>query len=72
MLFEGDVFSTERIEDGITQLAHYWHIKPSDTRDADMTKEYVYDIEIELSNGDVFTFVKSSPFLILDEVTLPE
>ena len=23
LLFEGDVFSTERIEDGITQLVHY-------------------------------------------------
>ena len=72
LLFEGEVISEERTAGGKTEMTHVWHIRPTDTRDADMTKRYVYDIEVELSNGDVFTFIKASPFLILDEVTLPE
>lgn len=36
-----------------------------------MTKSYVYDVQIEFSNGDVFTFIQAASFEIMDEVTLP-
>lgn len=47
-----------------------WWIKPDDTRNADPYTEYYWDAQIELSNGDVFTFIPASRFKILDEVTI--
>lgn len=46
-----------------------WHIKPEDTAQAQMGKTYVYDMEIETAEGDVFTFIPLSSFTVSKEVT---
>lgn len=46
-----------------------WHIKPEDTESAQMGKSYVYDMEIETAEGDIFTFIPLSSFTISKEVT---
>lgn len=46
-----------------------WHIKPEDTAEASMGKSYVYDMEIETEDGDVFTFIPLSSFTVSKEVT---
>lgn len=50
-------------EDAIT-----WHIYPEDTQGAQI-KDYVYDMEVEFSNGDVFTFIPLSKFTLLSDST---
>lgn len=35
------------------------HLLPEDTKNLDQPSEYVYDIQITLSNGDVNTFISS-------------
>lgn len=60
LLFEGRV---EVVDDMLT-----WHIYPEDTKDKDIGV-YVYDAQIELSNGDIFTFIPESSFSITNEVT---
>ena len=47
-----------------------WHIKPEDTAKADPNTEYYWDAQLQVLNGDVFTFIPASRFKILDEVTL--
>ena len=46
-----------------------WHIKPEDTAKASMGKAYVYDMEIETEDGDIFTFIPLSSFTVSKEVT---
>lgn len=46
-----------------------WYLQPSDTKDLPV-KKYWYDVELDLSNGDIFTFIKASPFTLTDEVTM--
>lgn len=46
-----------------------WHIKPEDTNGAQMGKSYVYDMQIETTEGDVFTFIPVSAFTVSKEVT---
>ena len=46
-----------------------WHIKPEDTAEAQMGKSYVYDMEIETAEGDVYTFIPLSSFTVSKEVT---
>lgn len=48
-----------------------WHIYPEDTKDLEV-KTYYYDAQIELANGDVFTFIPASKFKLTDEVTMKE
>ena len=48
-----------------------WWIRPENTRSLEVA-EYVYDIQIELANGDVFTFVPLSKFILLPESTRKE
>lgn len=45
-----------------------WHIQPQDTKTADKD-EYCWDAQIEFSNGDIFTFIPVSKFIILPEIT---
>ena len=45
-----------------------FHIKPEDTNDFSFGK-YVYDVQLTLSNGDVYTIIEPSSFVILSEVT---
>lgn len=59
LLFEGVIERTNGI---------CWHISPSDTADA-AVGEYVWDAQVEFSNGDVFSIIPVSPFIILSEVT---
>lgn len=48
-----------------------WYLRPSDTKDLEIGT-YYWDAELDLSNGDIFTFITSSPFNITDEVTIHE
>lgn len=48
-----------------------WHIRPEDTKDAEVT-EYYWDAQVETANGDIFTFISSSIFKLTDEVTMDE
>ena len=61
----GEVLFEGIIEEGET---YTWHIVPSDTKDAPLDT-YVWDAQVEYSNGDIFTFVNVSNFTILKEVT---
>lgn len=45
-----------------------FHIKPEDTNDFSFGK-YVYDVQLTLPNGDVYTIIEPSSFVILSEVT---
>lgn len=46
-----------------------WYIRPEDTSDLSVGR-YFWDAQLTTSNGDVFTFITSSPFTITDEVTM--
>lgn len=48
-----------------------WHILPENTRNLQV-KTYYWDAQLTTSNGDVFTFITSSSFRLLDEVTYNE
>lgn len=48
-----------------------WRIYPSDTAGKDIT-DYVWDAEVEYSNGDTFTFIPLSVFGLLPESTRRE
>lgn len=61
VLFDGDISYQG---DG-TAL---WTIHPSDTRGAEMEK-YVYDVQIQLDDDIVFTFIPLSDFILLTEST---
>lgn len=45
-----------------------FHIEPSDTAELAFGK-YVYDVQLNTSNGDVFTVIPPSTFEVLAEVT---
>lgn len=45
-----------------------WHILPENTNNADKDN-YIWDAQIKLPNGDVFTFIDLSRFIILPEST---
>ena len=64
ILFSADILIRE---DGSV----IWWIRPENTRQLDV-KDYVYDIQIELPNGDVFTFIPLSKFILLPESTRKE
>lgn len=44
------------------------HIKPNDTADLDFGK-YVYDVELRISEDDVYTVIEKTIFKIREEVT---
>lgn len=44
------------------------HIEPSDTTDIPYGK-YRYDVQMNLSSGDVFTIIEPNTFEIMEEVT---
>lgn len=46
-----------------------WYLRPSDTKDLEVG-DYYWDAQLELSNGDIFTFITSSQFKLTDEVTM--
>lgn len=59
LIFEGNV----EIGDEIV-----WHITPAETADVPVGA-YYWDCQVEFSNGDIFTFIPVSIFMIADEVT---
>lgn len=63
LLFKGEVLQIN----GQT----IWHIRPEDTRGVEC-KAYVYDVQVELSNGDIFTIIPLSDFVVMPESTLTE
>lgn len=63
LLFEGLI---EKVRD-----EYIWHIRPEDTVGKEV-KTYFWDAQIELPNGDIFTFIPPSVFRLLDEVTMEE
>ncbi len=44
------------------------HIEPQDTDDLAFGK-YKYDVQLDKANGDVFTIIEPTAFVILEEVT---
>lgn len=48
-----------------------WYLRPADTKNLEV-KKYYWDAQLELSNGDVFTFIPPSIFKLTDEVTMDE
>lgn len=48
--------------------SNVFHIEPSDTAELAFTK-YVYDVQLDTNNGDVFTVITPSTFEVLTEVT---
>lgn len=59
VLIEGEITITHKI---------VWHIKPSDTNELDLGT-YSWDAELEKENGDIFTFIPHSDFIVTEEVT---
>lgn len=53
---------TKTLDEGIVKIL------PEDTEDLDYGN-YVYDIQLTRSNGDVFTIVEPTLFKIMEEVT---
>ena len=58
------MFTADIVRDGEI----FWHIKPADTAEQPVGA-YVWDGQVVLANGDVFSFVPVSDFHIVDEVT---
>lgn len=44
------------------------HIKPTDTQELSFGR-YVYDVQITTVNGDVYTIIEPTSFILLTEVT---
>ena len=65
----GELLFTGEVEQ--TDSGTVWHIRPEDTRDLDYGT-YKYDVQVELANGDVFTFIPISDFVVMPESTLTE
>ena len=61
LMFEGQV---ER--DGNQFI---WHIRPENTAGLEFG-EYYWDAQVEYINGDIFTFIPVSRFVVLPEITL--
>lgn len=59
-----EVYLLQKIVFGTT----FFHIKPEDTQDFSFGK-YVYDVQLNTSDGDVYTIIEPSTFEILSEVT---
>lgn len=60
LLIEGNIITEDEI---------VWHIRPDDTKELKVGT-YYWDAQLMTSNGDVFTFIESSPFVVTDEVTM--
>lgn len=60
--------STEYIFQKVNNGDNVFHIEPSDTATLTFGK-YVYDVQLTMNNGDVFTVVPPSTFEVLSEVT---
>lgn len=45
-----------------------FHIEPSDTAELPFGK-YKYDVQLNKANGDVFTIIEPTLFIVLEEVT---
>lgn len=48
-----------------------WHILPTDTAECSVGT-YYWDAQVEYRNGDIYTFISVSKFIILPEITMIE
>lgn len=71
LLFEGLIEEIEHVKEEGIEIEHVWYIRPEDTMNLNVGS-YVWDAQLNLSNGDVFTFIPKSTFKITDEVTMEE
>lgn len=62
------VYDSEFIFQKVSTGNPTFKIDPSDTKQLDFRK-YIYDIELETKDGDIYTVVPYSEFRILKEVT---
>lgn len=63
--------SVDDIEPSIQKISpasNTIHIKPEDTSELDFGN-YVYDVELRLENGDVYTVIEKNIFKLREEVT---
>ena len=56
------------IQKDIDMSTHSLIIKPSETKGMDSETEYVYDVQLSTGNGDIYTIIPCSPFIITCEV----
>lgn len=59
-----DVFCFQKTVTGSTSL----HVEPNDTKTLPFGK-YVYDVQLNTANGDVYTIIEPASFEVLKEVT---
>lgn len=64
-----DVYSDEPVMQKIVHGLPLFEFVPSDTKHLDY-KRYVYDIEVQTKDGEVYTVIPCSTFRILKEVTV--
>lgn len=63
-----NVRETEHLIQKIVQGTNAFHIEPTDTSSMAFGK-YVYDVQLETEDGDVYTVIPPSAFELLTEVT---
>ena len=61
---------TEYIFQKVIEGSNTFHIEPADTAALTFGK-YMYDVQLNTTNGDVFTVIPPSTFEVLAEVTCP-
>lgn len=64
---ETEVILIQKVEE-VTEQAVEFKILPTDTKDFKYG-DYVYDVQLNTADGDVFTVIKPSVFRVTDEVT---
>lgn len=62
------VRDTEYLFQKVSVGSNEFHIEPADTTDLAFGK-YLYDVQINTSDGDVYTVIPTSAFELLTEVT---
>ena len=67
----GELVFAGRVTYSAEKNSIIWRIIPSDTSNLD-PGTYYWDAEIDYANGDIYTFVGISKFIVLPEVTLKE
>lgn len=58
----------EYIIQKVSTGSNSFHLEPSDTKELNFGS-YIYDVQLNKSNGDVYTVVEPTAFQILQEVT---
>ena len=64
---DGELLFEALIEE-IREDSFVWHIRPEDTKDAEI-KVYYWDAQIKTIEGDIYTFIPMTTLRLTDEVT---